>query len=335
LTDPFGDDPFGGAEFGSTQPGPPVYTSAPVVQSDRHSINTFATLSVVFAFVFAPVGAVLGHLGLAQIRRTGQRGRDRALVGMVLSYAIVTVAVAALAVWATRAGTAPARTAAPATTTARATATTTISATPPGPPTVAPADLARLLPSLDDYKTITGNQNLAALAPTFRPGHDPKQPTVDRPECWESMGGGGPAVYDMQAVAGYFGQTMDDEHDLHTMVQAGQVLLAFHDTAAAQRQLAGLLSQWQQCGSSMTLIPPPGSKQKPVAVSISTPMDAGNGITAIEAIATGPVLTTHVNHAIAAKNNVLVDADVLMVNSDRGKQAVLDITNEILGKIPG
>ncbi len=31
---------------------------------------------------FAPVGPVLGHLGLAQIGRTGERGRDRALIGV-------------------------------------------------------------------------------------------------------------------------------------------------------------------------------------------------------------------------------------------------------------
>ena len=34
------------------------------------TVNTLATLSLVFAFVFAPAGAILGHLGLAQIRRT-------------------------------------------------------------------------------------------------------------------------------------------------------------------------------------------------------------------------------------------------------------------------
>ena len=38
-------------------------------------VNAFATLSVVFAFLFAPVGAAFGHLGLSQIRRTGERGR--------------------------------------------------------------------------------------------------------------------------------------------------------------------------------------------------------------------------------------------------------------------
>ena len=57
-------------------PQPPVISAPP--SPPRQKTNTFATLSVVFAFLFAPAGAVLGHLGLSQIRRTGQRGRDRA-----------------------------------------------------------------------------------------------------------------------------------------------------------------------------------------------------------------------------------------------------------------
>ncbi|ETB52838.1 hypothetical protein O976_08135, partial [Mycobacterium avium subsp. paratuberculosis 10-8425] len=63
-----------------------------------------ATLSLVFAFLFAPAGAVLGHLGLAQIRRTGELGRDRALVGVTLSYVFILLAVVALAGWATLGG---------------------------------------------------------------------------------------------------------------------------------------------------------------------------------------------------------------------------------------
>ena len=75
-------------------PQPPVISAPP--PPPRQKANTFATLSVVFAFLFAPAGAVLGHLGLAQIRRTGQRGHDRALIGLTLSYAFILIAVAAL-----------------------------------------------------------------------------------------------------------------------------------------------------------------------------------------------------------------------------------------------
>src|SRR6476646_7203740 len=78
-------------------PQPPVISAPPMPHSQK--TNTFATLSLIFAFLFAPAGALLGHLGLAQIRRTGQRGKDRALIGLTLSYSFILVAVAALVIW--------------------------------------------------------------------------------------------------------------------------------------------------------------------------------------------------------------------------------------------
>lgn len=71
-----------------------MFTPAP----PEPETNTLATLSVVFALVFAPVGAVLGHMGLSQIHRTGQRGRDRALIGLTLSYTVIVIAVVAVVV---------------------------------------------------------------------------------------------------------------------------------------------------------------------------------------------------------------------------------------------
>jgi Domain of unknown function (DUF4190) len=53
----------------------------------------------VFAFVFAPVGAVLGHVALSQIKKRGERGRERAIVGLTLSYVILVLAVIALLIW--------------------------------------------------------------------------------------------------------------------------------------------------------------------------------------------------------------------------------------------
>ena len=66
--DPFGSDPFGGPP--STQgymppltPGSPPVTGRVFPPSGRPSgeVNKFATLSIVFAFVFAPVGAATSH----------------------------------------------------------------------------------------------------------------------------------------------------------------------------------------------------------------------------------------------------------------------------------
>ena len=95
--DAFGSDPFAGDPFvvGPTGAGA---SEPPAPTSPQQETNTLATLSVVFAFVFAPAGVILGHLALSQIHETGDRGRDRALVGVTLSYVFITVAVVALVV---------------------------------------------------------------------------------------------------------------------------------------------------------------------------------------------------------------------------------------------
>jgi uncharacterized Tic20 family protein len=95
--DPFGGDPFAGDPFAVGRPGASA-SRAPAPTSQQQETNTLATLSVVFAFVFAPAGVILGHLALSQIHETGDRGRDRALVGVTLSYVFITVAVVALVV---------------------------------------------------------------------------------------------------------------------------------------------------------------------------------------------------------------------------------------------
>ncbi len=95
--DPFGGDVFAGDPFGVGRPGAGA-SPGPAPTSQQQETNTLATLSVVFAFVFAPAGVILGHLALSQIHETGNRGRDRALVGVTLSYVFITVAVVALVV---------------------------------------------------------------------------------------------------------------------------------------------------------------------------------------------------------------------------------------------
>ena len=103
--DPFGPDPVGGPPSQGYLPplttGPPPTTGPVYPPSGRPGgeVNTFATLSIVFAFVFAPVGAALGHVALSQIKRRGQRGRERAIVGLTISYVIIVLAVIALVIW--------------------------------------------------------------------------------------------------------------------------------------------------------------------------------------------------------------------------------------------
>ena len=62
--------------------------------------NALAIVSLVCAFIFAPLGIVFGHISLSQIRRTGEEGRGLAIAGLVISYLITvfTVVVIVLSV---------------------------------------------------------------------------------------------------------------------------------------------------------------------------------------------------------------------------------------------
>jgi hypothetical protein len=92
-------DPFGGAQHIGAPPrqGPGFLHAQGRPTGEA---KTLSTLSIVFAFVFAPVGAVLGHLALSQIKWGIQRGRDRALFGLTLSYVFILFAVVGLVLWA-------------------------------------------------------------------------------------------------------------------------------------------------------------------------------------------------------------------------------------------
>jgi Domain of unknown function (DUF4190) len=104
--DPFGPDPFRGPPSTQGYSPPPVTQGfspgqgfPPPSGTPQGEVNTLATLSIVFAFVFAPAGAALGHVALSQIKKRGQRGRERAIVGLTLSYVIIVLALIALLIW--------------------------------------------------------------------------------------------------------------------------------------------------------------------------------------------------------------------------------------------
>jgi peptidyl-prolyl cis-trans isomerase B (cyclophilin B) len=52
------------------------------------STNAMAIVSLVCAFLFAPLGILFGHISLSQIRRTGEDGRGLAIAGLVIGYLI-------------------------------------------------------------------------------------------------------------------------------------------------------------------------------------------------------------------------------------------------------
>ena len=323
--DPFGRNPFSYDPLGRVpiEPPPAEPLDFPEPPAPPRRVNAYATLSLLYAFVFPPAGAILGHLALARIRRTGEAGRARAQVGLMLSYAFITVAIIALAGWASLAvvGSNRAhRTAAP----------TTARDTPP-PPTVAPADLTRLLPGVTDVKKLTGDQNLVSEQAWDHIAKGDRQGTLDRPECWGSIGAGTPDAYNVEAVFGYHASEFSDTRDNSMQIIAG--VAAFRDVDAAQNQMTQLLSGWRQCGGANLKLALPSGQT--LIFSLGAPTDAGNGITTLDVETKG--LRRSVR-AIAAKANVITDLNVSYSASaaptDRAKQ-VTAIANYILGKIPG
>ncbi|WP_127782262.1 DUF4333 domain-containing protein [Rhodococcus sp. X156] len=74
------------------QPFPSHQGQAPVPPGT----NTVAILAMVFAFVFSPVGIVLGFVGRAQTKRTGQKGRTLATVAVILGFVFLALSVLAI-----------------------------------------------------------------------------------------------------------------------------------------------------------------------------------------------------------------------------------------------
>ena len=75
-------------------PGYPAYPPP-------RTTNALAIASLVFAFLFIPLGIIFGHIALSQIRKTGEEGRGLAIAGLVISYLITVfmVVVTALSVF--------------------------------------------------------------------------------------------------------------------------------------------------------------------------------------------------------------------------------------------
>jgi hypothetical protein len=79
---------------GYPAPAPaPVYAYPAVGPSGQ--TNTMAILSLVFAFVFCPLGIVFGHMAKKQIRERGEQGEGLATAGMILGYVFTGLLVVA------------------------------------------------------------------------------------------------------------------------------------------------------------------------------------------------------------------------------------------------
>jgi Domain of unknown function (DUF4190) len=67
------------------QPPPPAAAWQPMQPAAAgQPTNTLAILSLIFAFVFAPAGLVLGYLARQQIQQRHERGDGLAMAGLVI-----------------------------------------------------------------------------------------------------------------------------------------------------------------------------------------------------------------------------------------------------------
>lgn len=330
-------DPFGGAPFGQhpggQQPYQPSYGGPPIVSAPQQppsagKVNTLATLSLVFAFVFAPAGAVLGHLGLAQIKRTGERGRERALIGMILSYVFIALAVLALVVVLVIPDDSSSTAATSATSTTTTTTTTTTTKAGPGP--VQQSQLTGLLLSVDEIKQIANAPNQFTVAD--RDTIDGSEGIVATPpECLSAVFSGLESVYRSTTARATAAR------ELNTTVRSGIVgmverVVMFDNGLAATGQVQQIVGTWRGCaGRTVTLVIDNGEPNR---------YDLGQVTTAGQAPQMYVLRSTFQGSApgfvnyrvVAAKANIVVEIGLFGYDVGDGPQA---IASAILGRIPG
>jgi hypothetical protein len=307
--DPFAADPY---------PQPPVI-SAPPPPPPRHKANTFATLSVVFAFLFAPVGAVLGHLGLAQIQRTGQRGHDRALIGLTLSYAFILIAVAALVIWAV-AGMKPERSSTLATSPPAATRSAA-----PDERLVTAAQLPKLLLSIDEVKQAVNAPNLTKVEDGSGLSGD-KGINVTPRECVSSLFGGGTSAYERTAARGEFTRAITGDGK-EGVILLNEAMSTFESTTAATQLAAQVVGQWRGCaGKSVTLI----VDGNPLTLDVGAPIPKGT-VVVLRNTLRDSVAGFSSDRAIAAKANVVIDLDAQGFDLGDSLETIAD---RILERVP-
>jgi eukaryotic-like serine/threonine-protein kinase len=298
-------------------PQPPVISAPP--SQPRQKTNTFATLSVVFAFLFAPAGAVLGHLGLAQIRRTGQRGRDRAVIGLTLSYAFIVIAVSALVIW-TVVGREPER----SSTVAASPAPATSSATP-DERLVTAAQLPKLLLSIDEVKQAVNAPNLAKVEEG--PGLSGDQGLNVTPrECVSSLFGGAASEYERTPDRGAFTRAITGDGK-DGVILLNETMSTFENTAAATQLVAQVVGQWRGCaGKSVTLI----VDSNPLTLDVGEPIPNGT-VMVLRNTLRDSVAGFSSERAIAAKANVVIDLDAQGFDLGDSLQTIAD---RILDRVP-
>lgn len=82
----------------------PAY-GPPARRNNTMAITAFAlSLSGLIVGITAPVGAILGHVALGQVKRTGEAGHGFALAAVIIGWTLTALAVLAIVAWLLFAG---------------------------------------------------------------------------------------------------------------------------------------------------------------------------------------------------------------------------------------
>jgi len=85
-----GHQQYGHQRYGHQQYGQEAYRG----HEDPRRTNTMAILSLVFAFVFFPLGIVFGFVARSQIKRTHEEGSGLALAGIIVGFVVTALVIA-------------------------------------------------------------------------------------------------------------------------------------------------------------------------------------------------------------------------------------------------
>lgn len=322
--------------FDPGAPPPPPHDQPPPPPPSGE-VNTLATLSVVFAFLLAPVGAVLGHFALKDIRRRGDLGRNRALVGLTLSYAFTVIAAVALVLWATlgsnQAGQSTARSGG---TTAAGAAKPSSTASAPPEPSVTPEGLQSLVLTGEDVAGLIKAPGMY-VNKTWTQTHE-LQPgdSFDPPECTGAVFNGLTASYRDSGYRAIYGVDLG-QHANGFPRGVSEFVATFDNGSAAKSFVTGSVNQINGCAGKQLTYSHGGVSG---VYSVGTPVQTGP-VTSVRSTL-GTVQDNGRNtdiggqhtsalRALAAKANIVVDVDV--IGRDLGDDATT-LVRGILGRIP-
>jgi len=311
--------PYDGDAFhAGPNPQPPIIWAP----TPARPINVFATLSVVFAFLFAPVGAVFGHVGLSQIRRTGERGRERAVIGLTLSYAFIFIAVVVLVIW-TVMGMRQGRSSTLATSPP---AVPSSVSSVPGPPLVTAAQLPKLLLSIDDVKNAVNAPNLAKVEESATL-IGTKGITATPPECLGAIFSSTAQAYRHSPFRGIFSRAITGQGQ-EGMVILNETMSTFEDVTAATSFVSQVVGEWRGCvGKSVSLT----EKGRTITLDVGDPVASGTVMTLQNSLQ-GSLPGFSSDRAIVAKANVVIDMDAQGFNMGDDLKKLAD---QILARVPG